>query len=82
MLKSKTADGRCVPWGGTLSQWDMETWKIQRYEYGLAAILGTGIIPRVYLDEIAESLISAMGRVKAPPVGSVGLLGEDCSELR
>ncbi|EGZ22937.1 hypothetical protein PHYSODRAFT_252122 [Phytophthora sojae] len=40
----------------------------QRDEDGLAAILGAGITPREHLDEVAESLIPAKGRVKAPPV--------------
>ncbi|POM71319.1 Reverse transcriptase [Phytophthora palmivora] len=66
VIKSTTADGRLVPWGVALSQYDLEIRKVQRDEDGLAAILGAGITPREHLDKIAESLIPT-GRVKAPP---------------
>ncbi|GMF39980.1 unnamed protein product [Phytophthora fragariaefolia] len=74
ILQSKTADGRCVPWGVILSHWDITVRKIQRDEDGLAAIMGAGITPREYLDEVAESLIPAKGRVRKPPVLSVEML--------
>jgi hypothetical protein len=74
VIKSKTADGRTVPWGVALSHYDLEIRKVQRDEDGLAAILGAGITPREHLDEIAESLIPAKGRVKAPPVVSIEML--------
>ncbi|KAE9051437.1 hypothetical protein PR001_g1455 [Phytophthora rubi] len=77
LLKSKTADGRCVRWGVILSHWNLEVNKIQRDEDGLPAILGAGITPRKHLDEIAESLIPAKGRVKAPPVISMEMLEAD-----
>ncbi|OWY98255.1 reverse transcriptase [Phytophthora megakarya] len=51
IMKSKTADGRCVPWGVLLSQWNLDVRKIQRDEDGLAAILGAGITPRVPVNE-------------------------------
>ncbi|OWZ07057.1 reverse transcriptase [Phytophthora megakarya] len=38
-----------------------------RDEDGLVAILGAGITPREHLDEVAENLIPAKGRIKAPP---------------
>ncbi|GMF37124.1 unnamed protein product [Phytophthora fragariaefolia] len=57
-----------VPWGVKLSHYDLKTRKVQRDEAGLAAILGAGIAPREHLDEVAESLIPAKGRIKAPPV--------------
>ncbi|POM57508.1 LOW QUALITY PROTEIN: Reverse transcriptase [Phytophthora palmivora] len=77
LLKSKSADERCVRWGLILSHWDLEVCKVQRDEDGLAAVLGAGITPREHLDEIAESLIPAKGRVKPPPVISVEMLEED-----
>jgi ribonuclease HI len=52
----------------------LEIRKVQRDEDGLATILGAGITPREHLDEIAESLIPAKGRVKAPPVVSIEML--------
>ncbi|GMF30010.1 unnamed protein product [Phytophthora fragariaefolia] len=75
-LLSKTADGRCVPWGAILSHWDITVRKIQRDEDGLAAIMGAGITHREHLDEVAESLIPAMGRVRRPPVLSVEMLDD------
>ncbi|POM69281.1 Hypothetical protein PHPALM_14449 [Phytophthora palmivora] len=77
LFKSKSADGRCVRWGLILSHWDLEVCKVQRDEDGLAAVLGAGITPREHLDEIAESLIPAKGRVKPLPVISVEMLEED-----
>ncbi|GMF51241.1 unnamed protein product [Phytophthora fragariaefolia] len=76
LMKSKSADGRCVRWGLTLSHWDLEVRKVQSDEDGLAAILGAGITPRVHLGEVAEALIPAKGRVKTPPVISVEMLGD------
>ncbi|GMF50450.1 unnamed protein product [Phytophthora fragariaefolia] len=75
-------DRMCSPatpsprWGLTLSHWDLEVRKGQRDEDGLAAILGAGITPREHLDEVAETLIPAKGRVKAPPVISVEMLDD------
>ncbi|OWZ17391.1 reverse transcriptase [Phytophthora megakarya] len=43
----------------------------------LAAILGAGITPREHLDEVAENLIPAKGRIKAPPSISVDMLDSD-----
>ncbi|GMF44970.1 unnamed protein product [Phytophthora fragariaefolia] len=43
---------------------------------GLAAILGAGITPHEHLDEVAEALIPAKGRVKPPPVISVEMLDD------
>ncbi|POM59261.1 reverse transcriptase [Phytophthora palmivora] len=68
---------KCVRWGLILSHWDLEVCKVQRDEDGLAAVLGAGITPREHLDEIAECLIPAKGRVKPPPVISVEVLEED-----
>ncbi|POM66127.1 Reverse transcriptase [Phytophthora palmivora] len=81
VIKSKTADGHLVPWGVALSQYDLEIRKIQRDEDGLAAILGAGITPREHLDKIAEALIPAKGRVKAPPVISIEKLEADYSGM-
>ncbi|OWZ14538.1 reverse transcriptase [Phytophthora megakarya] len=78
IMKSKT-DGRCVPWGMLLSQWNLDIRKIQRDEYGLAAVLGADITPRDHLDEIAEELIPVKERAKPPPVISVEML-EDTLE--
>ncbi|KAE9295409.1 hypothetical protein PR003_g24021 [Phytophthora rubi] len=77
LLKSKTDDGRCVRWGVILSHWNLEVHKVQRDEGGLPVILGAGITPREHLDEVAESLIPAKGRVKAPPVISMEMLEAD-----
>ncbi|OWY96259.1 hypothetical protein PHMEG_00033520, partial [Phytophthora megakarya] len=74
IMKSRTADGRCVPWGVLLSQWNLDVRKIQRDEDGLAAILGAGITPREHLDEVAEEFIPAKGRAKPPPIISVEML--------
>ncbi|OWZ11858.1 LOW QUALITY PROTEIN: reverse transcriptase [Phytophthora megakarya] len=78
-MKSKTADGRCVPWGVLILQWNIDIRKNQREEDELAAILGAGITPRDHLDEIAEELIPARGRAKPPLVISVEML-EDTFE--
>ncbi|GMF55087.1 unnamed protein product [Phytophthora fragariaefolia] len=45
-IKSKTADGRTVPWGVALSHYDLDIRKVQRDKDGLAAILGAGFTPR------------------------------------
>ncbi|OWZ09716.1 LOW QUALITY PROTEIN: reverse transcriptase [Phytophthora megakarya] len=79
IMKSKTADGRCVPWGVLRSQWNLDIRKIQRDEDGLVAILGAGITPREHLDEVAEELIPTNGRAKPPPIISVEML-EDTFE--
>ncbi|KAE8990459.1 hypothetical protein PR001_g21479 [Phytophthora rubi] len=79
VIKSKTADGRTVPWGVALSHYDLDIRKVQRDEDGLAAILGAGITPREHLDEVAENLIPAKGRIRAPPVLSVEMLEADYS---
>ncbi|OWY99806.1 reverse transcriptase [Phytophthora megakarya] len=65
-INSKTAEGRLVPWGVALSQYDLEIRKVSRDEDGLAAIMGAGITPREHLDEVAEVLIPAKVRVKPP----------------
>jgi len=79
LMKSKSADGRCVRWGLTLSHWNLEVPQVQKDEDGQPAILGAGITPREHLDEVAEALIPAKGRVKAPPVISVEMLDENYS---
>ncbi|KAE9282132.1 hypothetical protein PR003_g27487 [Phytophthora rubi] len=79
VIKSKTADGRTVPWGVALSHYDLDIRKVQRDEDGLAAILGAGITPREHLDEVAENLIPAKGRIRAPPVLCVEMLAADYS---
>ncbi|ETM97402.1 hypothetical protein PPTG_20315, partial [Phytophthora nicotianae INRA-310] len=71
VIGSKTADGRTVPWGVALSQYDLDIRKVQKDEDGLSAILGAGITPREHLDEIAESLIPVKERIKASPVDLV-----------
>ncbi|GMF35680.1 unnamed protein product [Phytophthora fragariaefolia] len=75
-MKSKSADGRCVRWGLTLSHRDLEVRQVQRDEDGLAAILGAGITAREHLDEVAETPILAKGGVKAPPLISVEMLDD------
>ncbi|OWY94078.1 reverse transcriptase, partial [Phytophthora megakarya] len=77
LLKSNSADGRHLKWGLELSKWTLELRRVQRDEDGLAAILGAGITPREHLDEVAENLIPAKGRVKAPPPISVEMLDSD-----
>ncbi|OWY91864.1 hypothetical protein PHMEG_00039377, partial [Phytophthora megakarya] len=79
VINSKTAEGHLVPWGVALSQYDLEIRKVSRDEDGLAAIMGAGITPREYLDEVAEVLIPAKGHVKPPPVVSVEMLSEEYS---
>ncbi|GMF15542.1 unnamed protein product [Phytophthora fragariaefolia] len=76
ILQSKTADGRCVPWGVILSHWDITVRKVQRDEDGLTAIMGAGITPRDHLDEVTESLIPAKGHVRKPPLVSVEMLDD------
>ncbi|OWZ12266.1 reverse transcriptase [Phytophthora megakarya] len=79
VINSKTAEGRLVPWGVALSQYDLEIRKVCRDEDGLAAIMGAGITPREHLDKVAEVLIPAKGRVKPPPVVSDEMLSEEYS---
>ncbi|GMF39990.1 unnamed protein product [Phytophthora fragariaefolia] len=76
ILQSKTADGRCVPCGVILSHRNITVRKVQRDEDGLAAIMGAGINPREHMDEVAELLIPAKGRVRKPPVLSVEMLDD------
>ncbi|OWZ17380.1 LOW QUALITY PROTEIN: reverse transcriptase [Phytophthora megakarya] len=62
--------------------YDLEIRKVSRDEDGLAAIMGAGIMgagitPKEHLDEVAEVLIPAKGRVKPPPV--VEMLSEEYS---
>ncbi|POM74976.1 Reverse transcriptase, partial [Phytophthora palmivora] len=66
LLTSHSADGRTVKWGLKLSHWDLEIRRVQRDEERLAAILGADITSREHLDEVAENLIPAKGRVKPP----------------
>ncbi|GMF23345.1 unnamed protein product [Phytophthora fragariaefolia] len=75
-----TTDGLCVPWGVMFSHWDITVRKVQRDECGLAAIMGAGITPREHLDEVAELLIPAKGRVRKPPVRSVEMLDDTYQE--
>lgn len=77
VIQSKSADGRCVPWGLALSHWSMETRKVGRHEDGLAAIMGAGITPREHFDEIAESLTPAKGLIRKPPMVSIEMLEGD-----
>jgi ribonuclease HI len=77
LLTSQSADGRNVKWGLSLSHWNLEIRRVQRDEDGLAAILGAGITPREHLDEVAENLIPAKGRVKPPVPISVEMLEAD-----
>ncbi|KAE9311340.1 hypothetical protein PR003_g20044 [Phytophthora rubi] len=81
VIKSKTADGRTVPWGVALSHYDLDIRKVQRDEDGLSAILAAGITPREHLDEVAENLIPAKGCIRAPPVLSVEMLATDYSRV-
>ncbi|OWY99533.1 reverse transcriptase [Phytophthora megakarya] len=73
---SNSADGRHLKWGLELSKWTLELRRVQRDEDGLAAILGAGITPRDHLDEVAENLIPAKGRIKAPLVYVLSFDGE------
>ncbi|OWZ13588.1 LOW QUALITY PROTEIN: reverse transcriptase [Phytophthora megakarya] len=66
-IEVKSADGRHLKWGLELSKWALELRRVQRDEDGLTAILGAGITPREHLDEVAENLIPAKGRIKTPP---------------
>ncbi|KAE9007126.1 hypothetical protein PR001_g17039 [Phytophthora rubi] len=77
IIQSKTADGRCVSWGVTLSHWNLDIRKVKKDEDGLAAIMGAGITPRDHLGEVAVSLVPATGLVKAPLVISVEMLVYD-----
>ncbi|OWY92984.1 LOW QUALITY PROTEIN: hypothetical protein PHMEG_00037778, partial [Phytophthora megakarya] len=67
LLQSNTADGRHLKWGLELPRWTLEIYRTQKDEDGLAAILGSGITPREHLDEVAETLIPAKGRLKVTP---------------
>ncbi|OWZ13116.1 reverse transcriptase [Phytophthora megakarya] len=77
LLRSNSADGRHLKWGLELSKWTLELRRVQRDEDVLPAILGAGITPREYLDEVAENLIPAKGRIKAPLPISVEMLDSD-----
>ncbi|OWY99097.1 reverse transcriptase [Phytophthora megakarya] len=77
LLKSKSANGRCVRWGVILSHWDLEVHKVQSDEDGLVAIMRAGITPREHLDEVGESLIPLKGQMKPQPGISVGMLEAD-----
>ncbi|KAE9039336.1 hypothetical protein PR001_g7540 [Phytophthora rubi] len=69
IFKSKSLKGRCEQWAVRLAPWPLEIHKIQRYEDGLAAIMGAGITPRDKLDQVAENFIPAKGQVvRAPPI--------------
>ncbi|OWY99087.1 reverse transcriptase [Phytophthora megakarya] len=75
VINSKTSEGRLVPWGVALSQYDLEIRKVCRDEDGLAAIMGASITHREHLD-VGKVLIPAMGRVKPSTVVSVEMLSE------
>ncbi|OWZ22526.1 LOW QUALITY PROTEIN: reverse transcriptase [Phytophthora megakarya] len=77
LLKSNTADGQQPTWGLELSRWTLEIHPTQKDEDGLAAILESGITLREHLDEVAETLIPAKGRLKVMPPGSLEMLEED-----
>ncbi|OWZ01029.1 hypothetical protein PHMEG_00027663 [Phytophthora megakarya] len=77
LLRSNPADDRHLKWGLELSKWTLELRRVQRDEDGLAAILSAGITPRKHLDEVAENLIPAKGRIKAPLPISVYTLDLD-----
>ncbi|OWY97134.1 reverse transcriptase [Phytophthora megakarya] len=78
LLQSNTTDGRHLKWGLELSRWTLEIHRTQKDEDGLAAILGSGIAPREHLDEVAETLIPAKGRLKVMPPVSLEMLEADC----
>ncbi|OWY90734.1 LOW QUALITY PROTEIN: hypothetical protein PHMEG_00041002, partial [Phytophthora megakarya] len=63
--------------GLELSRWTLELHRTQKDEDGLAAILGSGITPREHLDEVAETLIPAKGRLKVMPPVSLEMLEAD-----
>ncbi|KAH7465948.1 Retrovirus-related Pol polyprotein from transposon opus [Phytophthora ramorum] len=77
LLTSKTADGKNFKWGVILSHWNLEIRRVQRDEDGLPAILDAGITPREHLDEVAENLIPAKGRVAPIIPISLEMLGAD-----
>jgi hypothetical protein len=79
LMKSRSLDGRCLQWATLLSPWSMEVVRSEKDEDGLAAILGAGITPREKLDQIAEELIPAKGRVVPTPPISLEMLAEDFS---
>ncbi|OWY96068.1 reverse transcriptase [Phytophthora megakarya] len=67
LLQSNTADGRHL-------KWTLEIHRTQKDKDGLAAILGSGITRREHLDEVAETLIPAKGRLKVMPPVSLEML--------
>ncbi|OWY96008.1 LOW QUALITY PROTEIN: reverse transcriptase, partial [Phytophthora megakarya] len=77
LLQSNTANGRHLKWGLELSRWTLEIHRTQKDEDGLAAILGYGITPREHLDEVAETLIPAKGRLNVMPPVSLEMLDAD-----
>ncbi|OWY94412.1 LOW QUALITY PROTEIN: reverse transcriptase [Phytophthora megakarya] len=77
LLQSNTADGRHLKWGLELSRWTLEIHRTQKDENGLVAILGSGITPREHLDEVAETLIPAKGRLRVMPPVSLEMLEAD-----
>ncbi|OWZ06527.1 hypothetical protein PHMEG_00021204 [Phytophthora megakarya] len=81
VINSKTAEDRLVQWGVALSQYDLGIRKVCRDEDGLAAVMGAGITPRVHLDEVAEALIPAKGRIRLPPFVRIELLLEEHSRV-
>jgi hypothetical protein len=80
LMKSRSLDGRRLQWATLLSPWSMEIVRSEKDEDGLAAILGAGITPREKLDQIAEELIPAKGRVVPTPPISLEMLAEDFSD--
>ncbi|OWZ05802.1 hypothetical protein PHMEG_00022038 [Phytophthora megakarya] len=77
LLQSNTADGRHLKWGLELSRLTLEIHRTQKDEDGLAAILRSGITAREHLDEVAETLVPAKGRLKVMPPVSLGMLEAD-----
>ncbi|OWZ06661.1 reverse transcriptase [Phytophthora megakarya] len=77
LRQSSTADGRHLKWGLELSRWTLDIHRTQKDEDGLAAILGSSITPREHLDEVAETLIPAKGRLKVMPPVRLEMLEAD-----
>ncbi|OWY93921.1 LOW QUALITY PROTEIN: hypothetical protein PHMEG_00036502 [Phytophthora megakarya] len=79
LLEFNTADGRHLKWGLELSRWTLEIHRSHKDEDGLATIFGYGITPwpREHLDEVAETLIPAKGRLKVMPPVSLEMLEAD-----
>uniref|UniRef100_H3H3W0 Uncharacterized protein n=1 Tax=Phytophthora ramorum TaxID=164328 RepID=H3H3W0_PHYRM len=77
LAEKESADGKNVKWGVILSHWNLEIRRVQRDEDGLPAILDAGITPREHLDEVAENLIPAKGRVAPIIPISLEMLGAD-----